>query len=101
MPAASLASIPPFSYVFRNGANGRIMACNFRTYAGIRSDPDDEPAQTMGTILLIADRAGERESLASALRGAGHGVIEAADGDQGLQVLRIQNADAVVADLAA
>jgi diguanylate cyclase (GGDEF)-like protein/PAS domain S-box-containing protein len=34
------------------------------------------------------------------LRGAGHGVIEAADGDQGMQVLRIQNADAVVADLA-
>jgi CheY-like chemotaxis protein len=51
-------------------------------------------------VLIIDDDAGVRESTAELLRVAGYGVIEAADGIEGLQQLRrSEPVDAVLLDL--
>jgi CheY-like chemotaxis protein len=57
------------------------------------------PPQTMATILVVDDSLLSRLMAADALREAGHTVIEAEDGRQGLQAFNTQEFDCVVTDL--
>ena len=53
----------------------------------------------MAKILLIDDEATVRATLRDMLEEAGHEVLEAGDGDEGLAVLDANTADAVITDL--
>jgi PAS domain S-box-containing protein len=53
----------------------------------------------MATILVVDDRPVDREFLAMLLRHGGHAVLEAADGEQALQVARSGQPDLVIADI--
>jgi len=53
----------------------------------------------MATILLVDDSRLSRRMAADAIVAAGHDVIEASDGEQGLAMLREHNPDCVVLDL--
>ena len=53
----------------------------------------------MARILLIDDEATVRATLRDMLEEAGHEVLEAGDGDEGLAVLDANTADAVITDL--
>src|SRR6266571_4491109 len=53
----------------------------------------------MATILIVDDRAINREFLATLLRYVGHSVLEAADGAQALEVTRAQHPDLVITDV--
>lgn len=53
----------------------------------------------MAKILLIDDDDALRRVLAKALGHAGHEVIQAADGQQGMDLARVAEADLVVTDL--
>src|SRR2546423_11366144 len=50
-------------------------------------------------ILIVDDHATNRELLRAQLEAKAHGVLEAADGIEGLQVLESQPVDAVVSDI--
>ncbi len=54
-----------------------------------------------GTILVVEDEPSVRELVARALRGAGYSVLEAADGEQGLEIARRAGGaiDLVIADV--
>jgi len=53
----------------------------------------------MATILLIEDDDLFRETLAIALTGRGYTVMQARDGDQGLEIYRVEPADLVITDI--
>ncbi|WP_282607726.1 response regulator transcription factor [Pelagibius sp. Alg239-R121] len=53
----------------------------------------------MATILLIDDMNGVRSSLTTVLTTAGHQVVEAADGEVGLQKAGEQSFDLVITDI--
>jgi PAS domain S-box-containing protein len=53
----------------------------------------------MSTILVVDDRPVDREFMATLLRYRGHGVLEAADGEEALARARAERPDLVVADL--
>jgi CheY-like chemotaxis protein len=53
----------------------------------------------MAVILVIDDEAEVRASLRRILVGAGHSVLEAADGNEGLAVYKQGSADLVILDL--
>lgn len=53
----------------------------------------------MAKILIVEDDIESRELIASLLIAAGHEVVAAPDGEQGLKVIRNDQIDAVVADL--
>ncbi len=53
----------------------------------------------MSTILVVEDESTIREVIAAYLTRAGHKVIEAADGKQGLELFQTQKIDLVVLDL--
>ncbi|MHB1559145.1 MAG: response regulator, partial [Isosphaeraceae bacterium] len=53
----------------------------------------------MATILIVDDRTADREVLATILRYGGHGVHEAADGEQALALTRTIRPDLIVADV--
>ncbi len=55
---------------------------------------------TGGSILVIDDEAGIRESLEVLLTLEGYSVRMAADGEQGLRILELENFDLVLLDLA-
>ena len=64
-----------------------------------RSDGEDVDKGI--TVLVIEDRAVVRQATAELLRGEGYGVVEAADGIEGLQHLRAKpvDVDVVLLDL--
>jgi len=53
----------------------------------------------MATILVVDDRAINREFLMTLLGYAGHGALEAADAEQALQIVRSAQPDLVIADV--
>ncbi len=53
----------------------------------------------MATILVVDDRPVDREYMAKLLGYAGHAVLEAADGEQGLAAARASRPDLIVADI--
>lgn len=53
----------------------------------------------MATVLIVDDSKFSRLLIARALKHAGHAVLEASDGHDGLQVIRSQGVDCVVTDL--
>lgn len=53
----------------------------------------------MATILLIEDMSGVRSSLTTVLKAAGHQVVEADDGEAGLQKATEQPFDLVITDI--
>lgn len=53
----------------------------------------------MATILTVDDSASMREMVAFTLRGAGHEVIEAADGKEALTIAEKQKVDLVLTDV--
>ena len=53
----------------------------------------------MATILLIEDMNGVRSSLTTVLKSAGHNVVEAEDGEVGLQKAGEQPFDLVITDI--
>lgn len=53
----------------------------------------------MATILLIEDMNGVRSSLTTVLKSAGHQVIEAEDGEAGLEKATAQSFDLVITDI--
>ncbi len=53
----------------------------------------------MATILVVDDRPVDREYMAKLLGYAGHTVLEAADGEQGLAAARTSRPDLIVADI--
>lgn len=53
----------------------------------------------MATILAVDDSASMRQMVAFTLKGAGHTVIEAADGQKALQAARTQNFNLVISDV--
>jgi two-component system, response regulator, stage 0 sporulation protein F len=54
----------------------------------------------MATILIIDDEEMMRVLLRSALKAAGYGVVEAANGRQGLELYRRRPTDLVITDIA-
>ena len=54
----------------------------------------------MATILIIDDEEIVRVLLRSALRAAGHEVVEAANGRQGLELYRLRPTDLIITDIA-
>ena len=54
----------------------------------------------MARILVIDDHDSIRGLLRTVLEGAGHEVLEAANGRQGLELYRAQSADLIITDLA-
>ena len=54
----------------------------------------------MATILIIDDEEIVRVLLRSALRTAGHEVVEAANGRQGLELYRLRPTDLIITDIA-
>ena len=54
----------------------------------------------MATILIIDDEEMMRVLLRSTLNGAGYGVVEAANGRQGLELYRRRPTDLVITDIA-
>ena len=55
----------------------------------------------MATILIVDDRATDREFLATLLKYAGHHVLEAADGAEALDIVWAQRPALVISDDAA
>ncbi len=53
----------------------------------------------MATILVVDDRAANREYLVTLLRYGGHRLVEAADGAEGLAAVRADRPDLVIADI--
>lgn len=53
----------------------------------------------MANILLVEDVPLVRQSVRAILEASGHGVVEAADGREGLSALKTQRFDLVVADI--
>lgn len=53
----------------------------------------------MALVLVIEDRAADRELLVTLLTHDGHEVIESTDGEQGLQLTRERRPDLVIADM--
>lgn len=53
----------------------------------------------MASILVVDDSAFQRMALKKIIQGAGHKVLEAANGQQGLELIASKNPDLVVIDL--
>jgi CheY-like chemotaxis protein len=53
----------------------------------------------MATILVVDDRAVDREFMAMLLRHGDHAVLEASDGEQALAVARAGRPDLIIADI--
>lgn len=53
----------------------------------------------MATVLVVDDEEPVREVIREMLSGAGHRVLEAQDGDEGLRLCRTFQPDAVVTDI--
>ena len=53
----------------------------------------------MATIVVVDDRALNREFLVTLLGYAGHRLLEASDGMEGLEIVRAQRPDLVIVDL--
>src|ERR1700722_6430497 len=53
----------------------------------------------MATILIVDDRPANREYLVTLLGYGGHSLLEAADGAEGLAVVRAERPDLVIADI--
>src|SRR6266850_1417983 len=53
----------------------------------------------MARILIIDDDVGTRTSVGQALTSAGHEVVLASDGEQGIQLHRLKPVDLVITDL--
>ena len=53
----------------------------------------------MATILAVDDSAAMRQMIGIALRGAGHEVIQASDGDEALAFARRERVDLVITDV--
>lgn len=51
------------------------------------------------TVLIVDDDKLTREGLATMLRSSGHSVIEAEDGEQGLEMLKERTPDLVITDV--
>src|SRR4051812_48922699 len=55
----------------------------------------------MAAILVVEDRAINRRFLSTLLKGAGHRVLEAADGEEALKIARLERVDLVMIDVLA
>jgi diguanylate cyclase (GGDEF)-like protein len=55
----------------------------------------------MATILIIDDRAINRRFLSTLLKGCGHRVLEAPDGEEGLKIIQLDRVDLVMIDMLA
>src|SRR6185295_4950602 len=55
--------------------------------------------ETMARLLVIEDQAAVRETVCMVLKNAGHSVIEAEDGDEGLARLATEMVDLVLTDI--
>ena len=64
------------------------------------SAPPGNGSVSAASILVIDDEAGIRDSLEVLLMLEGYSVKMAADGDQGLRILELENFDLVLLDLA-
>ena len=53
----------------------------------------------MASILAVDDSASMRQMVTFTLQGAGHNVVEAADGQQALQIAKSQKVDVVLTDI--
>ncbi len=53
----------------------------------------------MANILAVDDSASMRQMVAFTLKGAGHGVVEAADGQEALRIARTRKFDLVLSDV--
>jgi len=66
----------------------------------LNAPPPTAPSIATGNILVIDDEAGIRDSLEVLLTLEGYVVRMAADGEQGLRILELENFDLVLLDLA-